>query len=124
MTTTQTDSLRRNDVTKRIAAALKARSGKTWSVTGGRGTGYGWLEVNVPPARRTADWDGIAPKTDARFEGYATMAERLELAALLGLERPIHHQGEKIPAGHDYYREYIDRAEGRTPTVTGTPYWD
>lgn len=40
------------DVTvKRIKAALVRRSGVQWSVTGGRGTGYGWIRISVPKAR-------------------------------------------------------------------------
>ena len=47
-----------------------------------------------------------------------TIADRVELAKLLGLES-IPFQGKSIPAGHDYRQEYIDRAEGKTPSVTG-----
>lgn len=38
-------------VCKRIKAALKARSGKDWSVTKGRGTAGGWLNISAPKAR-------------------------------------------------------------------------
>ena len=48
--------------------------------------------------------------------------DRAELAALLG--KDVHHQGQSIPASRAYRREYLDRAEGRTPAETGTPYWD
>jgi hypothetical protein len=46
-----------------------------------------------------------------------------ELAALLGLES-AYQQGVKIPSGSDYWEEYIDRAEGRTPAKVGKQYWD
>ena len=50
-------------------------------------------------------------------------ADRFELAKLLGLD-VVWSQGVSIAAGNDYYREYIDRAEGREPSVIGKPYWD
>jgi hypothetical protein len=104
--TTMTESMGTTDVTKRIRKALKARSGKAWSVTRGRGTARGWITIQASSTRSMTD------------------AERAELGELLGLSKPVHCQGEMIPSGHDYYREYIDRAEGREPRVTGTPYWD
>ena len=50
-------------------------------------------------------------------------ADRAELGRLLGKES-VHFQGVKIAASSDYYREYIERAEGRTPTEIAKPYWD
>lgn len=106
--TTTTD---RNEAIKAIRAALRARSGKTWSVTGGRGTSWGWITITSPPARST----GYGSMTDADAQ---------ELGDLLGLGRPAHHQGVSVAASGAYRQEYVDRAEGRTPTVTGSPYWD
>ena len=100
----------RKETIKRIGKALKDRSGKPWSVTGGRGTAWGWITIDAPPKRRTND-------------GHMTIEDQEELAKLLGRDR-IHHQGVSIPAGNDYYIEYIDRAEGRPPSVVGEPYWD
>jgi hypothetical protein len=108
---TTLDPTDRNDAIKLIRAALKQRSGKTWSVTGGRGTGWGWIAITAPPARRLG-------------YGYMTDGDREELGKLLGLGGPAPTQGEKIPAGSDYRREYVARAQGQTPTVHGTPYWD
>jgi len=102
-TTTPTD---RDEAIKTIRTALKKRSGKTWSVRGGKGTAWGWIEIDVPPAR----------------EG-SRAADLIELAQLLGLET-VHHQGVSIAAGRDYRQEYIDRAEGRAPSKIGIPYWD
>lgn len=46
---------------RRVRTALKARSGKTWSVRGGRGTAYGWIKIDVPKDRlactRDHQWD-------------------------------------------------------------------
>lgn len=130
MTAIPTD---RNAVIARIRAALKARSGKTWSVTGGTGTGWGWIHVDAPPARRTWHWvrqDGVDGDGQTIYRnldtgrpgGHMAPTEQDALAALLN--KAVHIQGERIPAGRDYYREYIDRAEGRAPSVTGSPYWD
>jgi hypothetical protein len=103
---TETD---RDIAIRTIRAALKRRSGKAWSVTGGNGTAWGWIHIHVPPAKRA----GSMMSDEARAE----------LGTLLGLP-PVHPQGVSIPASGDYRREYIDRAEGRTPSTLGTPYWD
>ena len=123
----------RNETMSAIKRNLQRRSGKAWSVTGGRGTAWGWVTIDAPPARRTGHWikrEGTAGNpgdyddVDTGVKGgHMTAADRAELATLLGLEA-VHFQGESIPAGFDYYREYVDRAEGRAPTVTGKPYWD
>ena len=47
MNTTTTDSLTRDEAIGRIKASLKARSGKAWSVRGGRGTAWGWITIDV-----------------------------------------------------------------------------
>lgn len=94
----------------RIRKALKARSGKSWSVHRGTGTAYCWITIHAPPSRR------------GEF-GYMSDADRAELAKLLGLET-VHSQGESVAASSAYRQEYVDRAEGREPSVIGEPYWD
>lgn len=101
--------MERNETIQRIRKALKARSGKTWSVTGGRGTSWGWITIEAPPRRMV--------------DGETSDTERRELAELLGLPN-VHCQGVSIPASHDHWREYIDRAEGRTPSKIAEAYWD
>lgn len=138
----------RDAVCKRIKAALVKRSGKQWSVTGGRGTAYGWIRISVPKARlgcarlHEYDWqtnrcqhceafrfeDGISGCeghvcTESCYRAYITPEDRTDLARLLGLKR-LHFQGESIPSSTDYYVEYVDRAEGRLPRKHGVPYWD
>jgi len=126
----------RDGTIKRIRAALKRRSGRAWSVKGGRGTAWGWIRIDAPPARRT--WHSrpragftadTAPSITGWEEylgkpgGHMSRVDRFELAKLLGLN-VVRSQGVSIPASSDYYREYIDRAEGREPSVIGKPYWD
>ena len=120
-----------------IRAALKRRSGKAWSVKGGRGTSWGWISVDAPPARCTGrhvpkphniiaqapgveNWDYV--DTGVRGGGI-TPADLAELGALRSLEY-VHTQGLKIPACGDYYREYVERAHGLPVTKAGEPYWD
>lgn len=55
---------------------------------------------------------------------YLSREDGEELARLLGLPARVHPQDQSIPTGNDYYQEYVDRAEGRRPTVHGKPYWD
>jgi hypothetical protein len=124
----------RDEAIQRIRKALKRRSGKAWSVTGGRGTAYGWLEIDVPPAKRTWAFRETGERDASGFPVYeeydtgqpghhASPTDRAELAALLSIPS-VHHQGHSIPASSDYWQEYIDRAEGRTPSVIGHQYWD
>ena len=112
----------RDDAIKIINSELRRRSGKAWSVTGGRGTAWGWITIDTPPARRK--WDFYEGKAPQEEHGHMSKGERQELAELLGLDRDVHPQGASIAASSDYYREYIDRAEGREPSVVGEPYWD
>ncbi len=128
--------MERDETIKRIRTALRRRSGKPWSVTGGKGTAWGWLKIDAPPARRT--WK-IRLKADASpaqlpedYEeydsqqpgGHLSPAERDELGKLLGFDKPVHCQGVDIAASSDYWQEYIDRAEGRPPSKIAQPYWD
>jgi hypothetical protein len=126
----------RNATIDEIKRALKRRSGKTWSVTGGRGTAWGWITIDAPPARRiqhkrlkpgchgyeSSDYETFI---DASNEfGSITDAESAELAELLGLES-VHHQGVSIAASSDYYRVYICRAcHGHAGPFTAEQYWD
>jgi hypothetical protein len=56
--------LERSEAVRRLKAALKKKTGKTWSVTGGRGTGWGWLRIQAPKVRRVAH--GVNP----RYNGF------------------------------------------------------
>lgn len=71
----------RTAVTKKMRQLLRQRSGKNWSVRGGRGTGWGWLDISSPPSRQD-NWR-------------MTEEDRRELAALLGKDS-VHCQGELV----------------------------
>lgn len=123
----------RNFAIATIRKALKQRSGKSWSVTGGTGTAWGWIHIDAPPKRRT--WQHVLPPgmrdesenyvwvDSGKPGGYTGPPELKELASLLGLDY-VHFQGVSIPASSDYREEYMDRAQGVEPHVIGTPYWD
>lgn len=123
----------RDETIKAIKLALKKRSGKAWSVTGGRGTAWGWITIDCPPALRTFEnrvKAGSLPGQEQYEEvdtgspnGHCPPALRAELAKLLGLDS-VHHQGVSIPSSGDYYREYLQRAQGLPVTKEAKPYWD
>jgi len=120
----------RAEAIKRIKAGLESRSGKKWSVTGGRGTAYGWLSINAPPAKRT--WRYVSGGQAGSFEmydsgepgHYSSQADRDELTKLLDLPQRVHCQGESVPSSGAHYDEYVARAEGRKPERYGEMYWD
>lgn len=99
----------RNDTIHAIRTELNRRSVKRWSVTGGRGTAWGWITITSPPSRQD--------------RGILTDADRTELAELLGLDS-VHHQGVSIASSSAHYAEYVARAKGETPERIAQPYWD
>ena len=126
----------RDEAITAIRAALKRRSGKAWSVKGGRGTAWGWITVTAPPRRCTGKMVERAELRDGRmhFEyehidsgdrtGSMTPQDAAELGEMLGLAGPVHCQGESIAASNQHYIEYVARAEGRVPSAFGVQYWD
>lgn len=125
----------RNETIKTIKAALQRRSGKTWSVTGGRGTAWGWIKIEAPTARRTWGHRLKSPNAADIPENYEpydsgepdrgmSPADCAELGRLLGLDSPTSTQGVSVASSSAYYAEYVDRANGRTPAEIAQPYWD
>ena len=118
----------RDETIKRIKSALQRRSVNSWSVTGGRGTAWGWITIQSPPARRTWSHRLKAGAVEAydtgKPGGSMSPQDREELGELMGLGKPSDCQGISIASSSDYYQEHIDRAEGRTPTKIAQPYWD
>jgi len=101
----------RKEAITHLRVALRRRSGRSWSVTGGRGTAWGWLCVRARPARR----DHI---------GHMSQWDRVVLAQLLGFDNPVGSQGVFIASSDDHYHEYIARANGLQPYKIAEPYWD
>lgn len=102
----------RDETIRRIRAGLKARSGKAWSVRGGDGTAWGWIEISSPPRRCVGEY------------GYMSLEDRAELSNLLGGAKIIDPRGISVPASNAFYTEFTDLAEGRPPRCAGTQYWD
>lgn len=139
--------MERDETIAAIKTALKNRSGKPWSVTGGRGTAWGWISISVPPKRlgcaryhefnlgdecrvcnetrfgNRAQVCGAHICNSSCYRNYITPEDRAELATLLSLDT-VHAQGISIPAASDYRREYIARAGGLMPVIHGAQYWD
>lgn len=139
----------RNEAIATIRSELKTRSGKAWSVRGGRGTAWGWITIDAPAARHDcqrahnfvppafndcldcggnrfrdgyADCPAHVCNDDCRYS-YMSKADRDQLAELLNLTH-VHVQGINIPASNAHYDEYIARAKGLTPIRRGQQYWD
>ncbi len=114
---------------KLIRDALRRRSGKTWSVTGGRGTAYGWLSIMPMPSRRVCrhQFDGAecpTPEGCEEHRRYMSDADCAELATLLGVEQ-VHYQGLSIPSGSADYRLWIARAQtGKSCGYRAPQSWD
>ena len=118
------EHLDRSEVVKRIKAALKCKTGKTWSVHGGCGTAWGWLTVEAPKSRRVSVKDNPAyvdpweTPGELRYfeyirengENYFTSrAACAELALAFGLSEPTHYQGLQIaPEKWEYYLELAE----------------
>lgn len=106
------DEWSRNNVIKRIKAALHRR-GFDVSVTGGRGTAWGWIHID------------LLPSVEKLLTPEKRRAEYLKLNQALGLDpKCFTTSAVSVPASTAHYREYVERAEGRTPTKIAEPYWD
>jgi hypothetical protein len=103
----------RSEAIQLIRGALRERSGKAWSVRGGRGSVWAWIFITALPSRRDQD-------------GAMTADDQAELAALLDLDqRLVGRGGVSISGGGTRYRtEYVARAQGEVPSVFGTPIDD
>jgi hypothetical protein len=104
-------SITLEETIKTIRTELKRRTGKTWSVTRGSGTAYGWLRITAPPARQTGEFE------------YMTEEDIKTLGEAMGFDRPISRQGLSVPASTEHYREYVNRAKG-LPFEVAQAYWD
>lgn len=69
-----------------MAKALRERSGKSWGVSGGSRTAWGWFRIRASPARSEA-------------YGYTSQADRAELGHLLGFGSTVQSQASASPRG-------------------------
>jgi len=126
----------RDAIIAAIRNALKTRSGKAWSVTGGRGTAWGWITVESPPARRTqrcrlkagavTNWpDDYEVYDSGEPGGSMTRADAADLAGLLGIEPSQCRQHWSIPSQRDFQRLALCRAmHGHDGGFTASANWD
>jgi len=106
------DEWDRNVVIGRIKRALAER-GFRYSVTGGRGTAWGWIHI------------ALLPSVEKLLTPEKRTAAARELHAAFGLNpRCFTSDGISIAASTAHYREYLERAQGKTPTKAAEPYWD
>lgn len=103
------DEWSRNNVIQRIKTAL-AKRGYKYSVTGGRGTAWGWIHIDLLPAELKL----LTP--EKRNEAYRRLNEALGISHA--------SSGVSVAASTAHYREYVDRADGRTPGKIAEAYWD
>ena len=97
--------IERNDAIARIKTALRAKTGKAWSVRGQAGTAWGWIDVLPMPKDQ--------PKKEQM-----TAEQAAELAHAFGLSE-VHYQGLSIPP--DERAEYVARAERDMPAQVYAP---
>jgi hypothetical protein len=93
--------LDRNEAISRIKAALRSKTGKSWSVRGDRGTAWGWIEV-LPLPKEQPEKGQMSPEQS-----------RL-LATAFGLDAPVHYQGLSISP--EERAAYVARAEKPLPS--------
>lgn len=103
--------MNRDEAIARIRSGLKKRTGRSWSVKGGRGTAWGWITIGAPPRR---------------MDGYRMNdVDRADLARAMGLSlSEVHGQGISVPASTEYYRAHVERAETGSTERDPKPYWD
>lgn len=105
----------RDEAIFEIKRALEKRSGKKWSVTGGKGTAWGWIQIDAPPKRRT--WShrlkaGSVADIPENYEAYdcgkpgcsMSPEDQAELASLMGYDKRGCWQGINVPSSSAHYR--------------------
>lgn len=101
---------------------LRMRTGRDWSVTGGRGTARSWLSICSPKARRV-DRHGMVPPT--KDGSYMSAADRALLGVILG--SAVHQQGESIRTESGVREWYLWKIAGHAAPedlYVAPPSWD
>jgi hypothetical protein len=121
----------RSEVISTIRKALKERTGRPWSVKGGRGTGWGWIDVQAPPRRRIghvenpnfSPWDNPVGNTEKPYlevepdedhgAWYTSNEDQELLREALGVTNMVGPQG--LTVSPDSWEFYVDRAVNGPP---------
>jgi hypothetical protein len=123
----------RDATIKALRVALKAKTGRAWSVTGGRGTAWGWITITAPAARRTYTRVLKEGAEEFRPESYEWVntgepdrsmspEDSATLSAIFG---DCHHQGIKVdPRGKDYERHLALAIHGEDLGFKSESHWD
>lgn len=125
--------IERADAVKRLKKALRTITGKTWSVSGARGTAWGWIDIQAPKSRRVGHtpnpawkhWEmdtqeppffenPDAPK-DERW--YTNLADEAVLRDIFDMTGFYIHQGMSVPP--DSREWYVLKAEEKAAAMTG-----
>lgn len=102
---------------KELGKALKAATGRAWSVSRSRGTASSWVRVDAPPARRTCEWDGTTPAPEGR--GYACLNDREVLGKAMRVAGGVAHpQGESIAPSSGCREQAYDLVKGHPEPAT------
>ncbi len=96
----------RDEAIERIRAALKVKTGKSWSVRGGSGTSWGWIDV-LPLPREQPEKGQMSPE------------QSRALADAFGIDVPVHYQGLSISP--DERSAYVARVERADPSPAVPP---
>jgi hypothetical protein len=97
--------------TKTLRKLLRARTGRDWSVTRGKGTAYSWCRINAPKARTVE-------------HGYLSVEDQVVLGSVLG--QWVGTQGESIRTEAGVRGWYILKAIGASTDGwhVAEPGWD
>ena len=89
--------MERAEAAKRIRKALHELTGRHWSVSGHRGTAWGWLGITAPPKRQIAEFPGDGKPEAPRGKqgwGYIGEADRVVLGSILVAAGMELHRGQ------------------------------
>lgn len=101
----------RPEAIQRLKVALRERTGRTWSVSGNRGTAWGWIDVRAPKARQVGEF------------GYLDEADQLALGDIFKLMGgKAHYQGHSIAP--DSRSWAVAAAEGRIRPSSDGNGWE
>lgn len=113
--------INRADAIKSIKVGLKKLTGRSWNVSGNRGTAYGYINIDAPKARRNFDSYG---KLLEQVDSYAYMGleDRRALAQVFKCGDTVHFQG--MVCSPDEREFTVAAAEGRIKPCANGNGWE